>query len=175
LVVRLQLIEAQSGFIEANQEPGQSSGDSKHNESSNDQPAAGASGDAKLSLEDQIGDLLDEADSSAAKLSNVKGMSIVENTTDTIDVGATIGDSSGFTFVCGYVEELMKIGDTVSKVSTKTMTTRPLLLTYPDSTSQIHPWASLAWSILSVIPKVRHRFCSLRGSSCEKLKSCLRL
>jgi hypothetical protein len=73
--------------------------------------------------------LLDETDRSAAKLSNVKGMSVVENTTDTINVGATIGDSSGFAFVCGYVEELMKIGDTVSKVSTKTTTTRPLLLT----------------------------------------------
>ncbi|KIM74793.1 hypothetical protein PILCRDRAFT_693732 [Piloderma croceum F 1598] len=59
-------------------------------------------------------------------------MSVVEDSMDAVDTGITMGDSDGFALVCGYVEKLMEIGDVVS---------------------QIHPWANLAWSILSVIPK----------------------
>ncbi|KIM86175.1 hypothetical protein PILCRDRAFT_5220 [Piloderma croceum F 1598] len=124
LLVRLQLLEAQSEVV---QEPGQSRENQEHGQSSNDQPD-----EPKLPLEDQVVDLFDEADHCAAKLSNVKGMSVVENATDTVNTSITIEHSDGFALVCGYVEQLMKIGDVVSKV---------------------HPWASLAWSILSVIPK----------------------
>jgi hypothetical protein len=114
LLVRFQLLEAQS---EAVQEPGQSCENQEHGQSSNDQPD-----ELKLPLEDQVIDLFDEADHGAAKLSNVKGTSVVENTTDN---PITIGDSDGFALVCGYVEQLMTIGDVVSKVGTETAATRP--------------------------------------------------
>ena len=118
MLVRLQLLEAQS---EAVQEPGQFCENREYGRSSNNQPD-----EPKLPLEDQIVDLFDEADHGAAKLSNAKGMSMVEITTDT---PITIGDSDGFALVCGYVEQLMKIGDVVSKVGTETAATRPSLLT----------------------------------------------
>jgi hypothetical protein len=52
------------------------------------------------------------------------------------------------------VEKLMSIGDVVSEVSA--MTAQNLNFRYIlNGTSKIHPWASLAWSILSVIPRVR--------------------
>jgi hypothetical protein len=44
-------------------------------------------------------------------------MSVIEDSTDTIDIGITMGDSDGFALVCGYVEKLMEIGDVVSQVS----------------------------------------------------------
>jgi hypothetical protein len=56
------------------------------------------------------------------KLSNSKSMSVVEDSTDAIDAGITMGDSDGFALVCGYVEKLMNIGDVVSQVSTKPAT-----------------------------------------------------
>ena len=106
--MRLQLLEAQSEVV---QEPGQSRENQEHGQSSNDQPD-----EPKLPLEDQVVDLFDEADHCAAKLSNVKGMSVVENATDTVNTSITIEHSDGFALVCGYVEQLMKIGDVVSKV-----------------------------------------------------------
>ena len=115
LVVRLQLIKFES---EAIQESGPSTGDRELTASSNDQPAARPSDEAKLPLEDQVAGLFNEADRSAAKLSNAKGMSVIEDTTDTVDTGITMGDSDGFVLVCGYVEKLMVIGDVVSQVST---------------------------------------------------------
>jgi hypothetical protein len=121
LLVRLQLLEAQS---EAVREPGQSRENQEHGQSSNNQPD-----EPKLPLEDQVVDLFDEADHGAAKLSNVKGMSVVENTTDAFNTPITIGNSDGFALVCGYVEQLMIIGDVVSKVGTETAATRPPLLT----------------------------------------------
>ena len=70
-------------------------------------------------MEDQVADLFDETDRSAAGLSNVKGMSAIGSITDTVNAAVTIGGSDGFTLVCGYVEKLMKIGDIVSKVGIK--------------------------------------------------------
>jgi len=119
--VRLQLLEAQS---EAVQDPGQSCENREYGRSSNKQLD-----EPKLPLEDQIVDLFDEADHGAAKLSNVKGMSVVENTTDAINTPIPIGDSDGFALVCGYVEQLMIIGDVVSKVGTETPVTRSSLPT----------------------------------------------
>jgi len=110
--VRLQFLEAQ---FEAVQESGQSHENQEHSQPSNDE-----SDEPKLPLEDQVTELFDETDHSAAKLSNVKGMSVVENATDTVNTAMTIGESDGFTLVCGYVEQLMKILDVVSKVGTET-------------------------------------------------------
>jgi hypothetical protein len=94
-------------------------------ESANDQPAARP--EVKLPLEDQVVGLFNEADRSAAELSNVKDISAVEDSTDAVDTGINMGDSDGFALVCGYIEKLMKIDDVVSQVSTKS-TTRPSLL-----------------------------------------------
>jgi hypothetical protein len=113
--VRIQLLEVQSKAI---QEPGQSCENQEHHQP--DEP--------KLPLEDEVVNLFDEADHGATKLSNVKGISVVENTTDAINTPVTIGDSNGFALVCGYVEQLMTIGDVVSKVGTETAITRPSLL-----------------------------------------------
>jgi hypothetical protein len=121
LLVRLQLLEGQSEAVE---EPGQSRENQEHGQSSNDRPD-----EPKLPLEDQVIDLFDEADHSAAKLSNVKGISVVENITDTVNTSTTIEHSDGFALVCGYVEQLMTIGDVVSKVGTELAATRPSLLT----------------------------------------------
>ena len=149
--MRLQLLEASS---EAVQGPEQSRWNQEHGQSSNDQPD-----EPKLPLEDQVVGLFDETDRRAANLSNVKGLSAVQNTTDATNTAITISGSNGFALVCGYVEQLMKIGDVVSKVGTKTEATQPSLLTPSNSASQMHPWASLAWSILSVIPEVCFKSC----------------
>jgi hypothetical protein len=66
--------------------------------------------------------VFDGAGGAVDKLSNSKSMSVVEDSTDAIDAGITMGDSDGFALVCGYVEKLMKIGDVVSQVSTKPTT-----------------------------------------------------
>ena len=118
--MRLQFLEAQSKAV---QESGQSHENQEHSQPSNDE-----SDDLKLPLEDQVAELFDETDRSAAKLSDVKGMSLVENATDTVNTPVTIGESDGFALVCGYVEQLMKIGDVVSKVGTETAGKRPLSL-----------------------------------------------
>jgi hypothetical protein len=150
--VRLQLFETPSESVQG---PRQSRENQGHGQSSNDEPD-----EPKLPLEDRVVGLFDETDHSAANLSNVKGMLVVQNTTDAANTAITIGGSDKFALVCGYVEQLMKIGDVVSKVGTKTEATRPSLLTSSNSASQIHPWASLAWSILSVIPEVCSKSCS---------------
>jgi hypothetical protein len=113
LVVQLQLIKVESEIIQESP----STDDRERNASSNDQSATRPSDKAKLPLEDQVAGLFNEADRSAAKLSNAKGMSVIEDTTDTVDIGITMGDSDGFALVCGYVEKLMEIGDVVSQVS----------------------------------------------------------
>ena len=113
--MRLQLLGAPSESVQG---PRQSRENQGHGQSSNDQPD-----EPKLPLEDQVVDLLDETDHRAAKLSNVKGMSVVENTIDTANTSTTIGDSDGFALVCGYVEQLIAIGDVVSKVGTETAAT----------------------------------------------------
>jgi hypothetical protein len=105
LVIRLQVIKSELEAIQ---------------ESANDQPAARA--EAKLPLEDQVAGLFGEADRAVDKLSNARRMSVVEDSTDAVDTGMTMGDSDGFALVCGYVEKLMKIGDVVSQVSTKSTT-----------------------------------------------------
>ena len=118
MLVRFQLLEAQSG------RPGQSSEKQEHGQSSNDQPDA-----PKLPLEDKVVDLFNETDRSAANLSKVKGMSTVQNTTDAANTAITISGSDGFALVCGYVEQLVAIGDVVSKVGTETAAARPSFLT----------------------------------------------
>jgi hypothetical protein len=105
LVVRLQLVKSESEAIQ---------------ESATDQPAA--SPQVKLPLEDQVAGVFDEAGGAVDKLSNSMSMSVVEDSTDAIDAGITMGDSDGFALVCGYVEKLMKVGDVVSQVSTKSTT-----------------------------------------------------
>ena len=130
-----------------------SGGDRIHDESSNGRPAAKASEEAILPLEKEIVELFDEADQGSAKLSNVKGVQVIGGSVEIINAGITIGDSSGFTSVCGYVEKLMKIGDAISQVSKRQCLPDPYC-SYYLIWSQIHPWASLAWSILSALPKV---------------------
>ena len=112
LLVRLQLLEAPS---EAIQEPVQSRENQGHGQSSNDQPD-----EPKLPLEDRVVGLFDETDRSAGNLSNVKGLSAVQNATDATNTAITISGSNRFALVCGYVEQLMTIGDVVSKVGTET-------------------------------------------------------
>jgi hypothetical protein len=116
LLVSILVIKKQSEVI---QEPGQSTENMECTESSKNQRAAHASDEAKLPLEDQVVALFDQADCSADKLSNAKRMSVVENTADTVNDGIEVGDSDGFALVCGYVEQLVEIGDVVSKASTK--------------------------------------------------------
>ena len=88
LLVRLQLLEAPS---EAIQGPVQSRENQGHGQSSNDQPD-----EPKLPLEDRVVGLFDETDRCAANLSNVKGLSAVQNTTDATNSAITIGGSDGF-------------------------------------------------------------------------------
>jgi hypothetical protein len=113
--VRLRLLGAPSESVQG---PRQSRENQGHGQSSNDQPD-----EPKLPLEDRVVGLLDETDRSAANLSNVKGLSAVQNTTDAANTAITIGGSDGFALVCGYVEQLMKIGEVVSKVGTQTEAT----------------------------------------------------
>ena len=115
LLVHLQLLGAPSKGVQG---PGKSRENQGHGQSSNDQPD-----EPKLPLEDQVVGLFDETDRSAGNLLNVKGLSAVQNTTDAANTAVTIGDSDGFALVCGYVEQLMKIGDVVSKVGTETEAT----------------------------------------------------
>ena len=49
----------------------------------------------------------------------------------------------------GSLQTVVKIGDEIAKVSKYRTLSHTAL-----NVSQIHPWASLAWSVLSAIPKV---------------------
>ena len=123
VLVRLQLIEAQSDFLEVSV---QSGGNREYTESSNYQATAAPSDKAKLPGDAPI--VFDEAQRSAAKLETVKGMSTFNNIAGTINTDTTIASVNGFALVCGYVETLMKIGDLVSEVNTGMTTTQPSLL-----------------------------------------------
>jgi hypothetical protein len=104
--------------------------------------------EGKLLSEDQVAAVAKEADRSVMNISKVDKMVTVGDIAQHV-VSVTCSES--FASVCDHVQKLIKIGDEISKVRAKTIAFRPPLL----SISQIHPWASLAWSILSVIPKVR--------------------
>jgi len=152
LDVHLQLVQAQSKSTKVDPEPGQSD-QTAHAVTSNDQPAAISPDGVRLPQEDEVDAVFGEADRGAASLSNVKGMTTTEGITDAVNIAMTLTGSDGFTLVCGCVEKLMSVGDVVSEVSA--MTAQNLNFHYIlNGTSQIHPWASLAWSILSVIPRV---------------------
>ncbi|KIM73665.1 hypothetical protein PILCRDRAFT_828960 [Piloderma croceum F 1598] len=131
LDVHLRLVQAQSESTEVDPEPEQAD-QMAHAVTCNDQPAVISPDGVRLPQKDEVDAVFGEADRGAASLSNVKGMSTTEDITDAVNTSMTLTGSDGFTLVCGYVEKLMNIGDVVS---------------------EIHPWASLAWSILSVIPR----------------------
>jgi hypothetical protein len=97
-----------------------------------------------LLSEDQVLAVAKEADRSVRNILNIDEMATVGNIAEHVV-------PVGFTSVCDYIQKLIKIGDEVFNVRVKAITFWPLSLITP----QIHPWASLAWSILSVIPKVR--------------------
>ena len=107
LVVCLQLIE--SGPAEASQVPGNPSGGVENAQTSTDQPDEG-----DLTLQD-VCVIAEEADHGAAKLSNVKGATVVGDISDGV---ASMTSSQCFALVCGYVEKLTGIGDELAKVST---------------------------------------------------------
>ena len=102
----------------------------------------------KLIGEDEVGVIFDEAGRSASLLSNAKEM-YAERVIKAVATGTSL---NGFTLVCGYVEKLMVGGNVVSEVST--LARPPIPRFSLNTASQIHPWASLAWSILSAIPQV---------------------
>jgi hypothetical protein len=101
-----------------------------------------------LPSEDQVTAVAKAADCSVTNISNVDGMVTVGHIAECV---VSVTCSQSFASVCDYVQKLMKIGDEASKVRVRTIAFRAPSLIAP----QIHPWASLAWSILSVIPKVR--------------------
>jgi hypothetical protein len=105
-VVRLQLIE--SGPAEASQAPRNSSAGVENTQTSTDQPD-----ERELTLQD-VCVIAERADHSAAKLSNVKGVTIVGDISDGI---VSMTSSQCFALVCGYVEKLTGIGDELAKVS----------------------------------------------------------
>ena len=107
-MVRLQVIK--SAPVEASQVP--------CNPGSSGVNIAGTSTDQPdeetLALED-VCVIAEEANHSAAKLSNVKGIAADRDIPDGV---ASMTNSQCFGLVCGYVEKLTGIGDELAKVCT---------------------------------------------------------
>jgi len=100
LVVHLQLIKS---------DPAEAASSSVENaRTSTEQPDEG-----KLALQD-VCVMAEEADHSAAKLSNPKGVTDARDISDGV---ASMTSSQCFALVCGYVETLIGIGDELAKVS----------------------------------------------------------
>ncbi|KAH7919375.1 YVTN repeat-like/Quino protein amine dehydrogenase [Leucogyrophana mollusca] len=74
----------------------------------------------------------DEAHRSVSGLTTPRVIGSVPAITGDVNAIEGVTGSSGFTLVYGYVEKLVNIGGVLAEV---------------------HPWAALAWSVLSVIPK----------------------
>ena len=143
IAVRLQTIHANP--MEADQKSGDSS--VGQTVTTNSRPVILRTEEGMLLSEDKVAAVAKEADCGVTNISEVDGM---VTAADIAECVVSVTCSQSFASVCDYVQKLMNIGDEASKVRARTIAFRPSSLITP----QIHPWASLAWSILSVIPKV---------------------
>ncbi|KAH7919378.1 hypothetical protein BV22DRAFT_864233 [Leucogyrophana mollusca] len=75
---------------------------------------------------------VDEAHRSVTRLTTPRVIGSVPGITGNVNATEGVTGSPGFALVFGYVEKLVNIGGILAEV---------------------HPWAALAWSVLSVIPK----------------------
>ena len=161
LEVHLELVTPQSDTTNVNQDPRQSGIQEAQPIPPGDQLVEVAEDKVMPPQDsnDETSAVLDEVARGSTNLSTVKGMSTIEIGTGAINTAVTFTGTNDFAAICGYVEKLVNIGNIMAEVSVLVRKVEFDRYLKCLASSQVHPWASLAWSILSVIPKVRlHHF-----------------